>query len=95
MKQFKSSPASPTKREPECTCLVSEKQQTKLRSMQNRGKFNFLTFRTLNWIRVINNGRLNITPKFSPLLLPYEVMSSMDDPMIASGCSTHGGVLYF
>ena len=35
----KSSPASPTKQEPQCTCLVSDKQQTKLRSMQNRGKF--------------------------------------------------------
>ena len=34
----KSSPASPTKQEPQCTCLVSDKQQTKLRSMQNRGK---------------------------------------------------------
>jgi hypothetical protein len=35
----KSSPASPTKQEPQCTCLVSEKQQAKLRSMQNRGEY--------------------------------------------------------
>ena len=39
----KSSPASPTKQEPQCTCLVSDKQQTKLRSMQNRGKSSDLT----------------------------------------------------
>ena len=34
----KSSPASPTKQEPQCTCLVNEKQNSRLRmSSANRG----------------------------------------------------------